>query len=368
VIVAALPLPEYLQNPWEYNFSKLRSKRSHDKGAGHWSSRADKIFQSRGSPVMLLADSMDQAPLVAKRVVEQDQKLNGGRWVERVTTVHDRLGGSPELVQEKLQILARIRGEIDRALPRLSGDDRRFAEQWRPPDDLKAPGPKDLPPLLRAQFEEKDGTLGTPVYVYLNRKLSRSRGENLLEIADLLESVSVERDKIVPNASRATVFAEMIRSMERDAPRATLAALLVVVVVSLMATHALRPAVAVLGSLLVGVWLTVGAAGWFNVRLNFLNFVALPLTFGIGIEYAINLYDRIRVYGGDIARGVASAGGAVGLCSLTTILGYGSLLFADNQALGSFGKYAVFGEVSCMITALVIMPATLSFYLKRKKR
>jgi predicted RND superfamily exporter protein len=122
----------------------------------------------------------------------------------------------------------------------------------------------------------------------------------------------------------------------------------------------------VLGSLLVGVWLTVGCAAWLNVRLNFLNFVALPLTFGIGVEYAINLYDRIRLYDGDIEKGVASAGGAVGLCSLTTILGYGSLLFADNQALKSFGKYAVFGEICCMVTALLIMPATIEAFRRRR--
>ncbi len=367
VVIAALPLKGYLQDPWEYNFSNLRSKRSYHKGAGHWSSRADKIFKSRGSPVLLLADSMGQASKVADRVVEQDQKLTHGRWVQRVVTVYDRLGGRPELVKEKLAILARIRSEIDKALPRLSGADKKFAEDWRPPEDFRAPTPRDLPPLVRAQFSEKDGTLGTPVYVYLNPKLSQSRGENLLQIADMLESVSVG-GHVVPNASRATVFAEMIRSMERDAPRATAAALTIVTIVSLLATHALRPAIAVLGSLLVGVWLTVGAAAWFDVRLNFLNFVALPLTFGIGIEYAINLYDRIRLYGGDIARGVASAGGAVGLCSLTTILGYGSLLFADNQALQSFGKYAVFGEVSCMLTALVIMPTTLNLYLKRRPK
>lgn len=368
VAVAALPLPDYLHNPWEYNFGNLRSKRSKDEGAGHWSRRTDQIFKTRGSPIMLLADSMEQATLVADKVVEQDKKLTGGRWVERVSTVYDRLGGRPELVKEKLVILERIRQEIDRALPRLSGADKEFAEEWRPPDDLRPPTPKDLPPLLKAQFSEKDGRVGTPVYVYLNRKLSQSRGENLLQIADVLESVSVDGKEIVPNASRATVFAEMIRSMERDAPRATVAALVIVTIVSVLATHALIPAIAVLGSLLIGVWLTVGAAAWFDVRLNFLNFVALPLTFGIGIEYAINLYDRIRLYDGKIAQGIASAGGAVGLCSLTTILGYGSLLFADNQALQSFGKYAVFGEVSCMLTALVIMPTTLNLYLRRREK
>jgi predicted RND superfamily exporter protein len=303
---------------------------------------------------------------VADAVVLRDQKLTQGRWVERVTTVHDRLGGRPELVAQKLEILERIRDEMDRALPRLKGEEAAFAKQWRPPDDLRAPTVDDLPPLIKARFTEQDGRVGTAVYVYLNPKLSRSRGENLLEIADLFEGVSVKPGQIVPNASRATVFAEMIRSMGRDAPLATSAALAVVLLVSLLATRALGPASAVLGSLLVGVWLTVGCAAWLNVRLNYLNFVALPLTFGIGVEYAINLYDRVRLYGGDIARGIASAGGAVGLCSLTTILGYGALIFADNQALQSFGKYAVFGEVSCMVTALVIMPATLEIFRRRK--
>src|SRR5690606_6625796 len=122
VVLSALPLGGYLADPWEYNFSKLGSKRSHDAGAGYWSNRANDIFQSRGSPVLLLADSMEQAPLVADRVVEQDQKLSGGRWVERVATVYDRLGGRPALVQEKLRILERIRKQVDQALPRLSGE------------------------------------------------------------------------------------------------------------------------------------------------------------------------------------------------------------------------------------------------------
>lgn len=365
VVVAGWPLSGYLENPWEYNFSNLTSKRSKQAGAAYWSKRADQIFQTRGSPELLLADDMQQAAAVADRVFERDQKRTHGRWVERVVTIYDRLGGRPALVKEKLEILGRIRDEMDRALPRLKGEEAAFAKEWRPPDGLRAPAVDDLPPLIKARFTEQDGRVGTPVYVHLNRKLSRSRGENLLEIANLLEGVSVKPGHIVPNSSRATVFAEMIRSMSRDAPRATLAALLMVLLVSLLATRALRPASAVLGSLLVGVWLTVGCAAWLNVRLNFLNFVALPLTFGIGVEYAINLYDRVRLFGGDIARGIASAGGAVGLCSLTTILGYGSLVFADNQALQSFGKYAVFGEVSCMLTALIIMPATLAAFRGR---
>ena len=44
-----------------------------------------------------------------------------------------------------------------------------------------------------------------------------------------------------------------------------------------------------------------------------------------------------------------------------TMLGYGTLLFGDNLALRSFGKYAVIGELSCLITALLVLPAGLTF-------
>jgi predicted RND superfamily exporter protein len=60
-----------------------------------------------------------------------------------------------------------------------------------------------------------------------------------------------------------------------------------------------------------------------------------------------------------VERSVLSTGGAVTLCSLTTIIGYSSLLLAKNQALFLFGAVAVIGEVSCLSAALLALPATL---------
>jgi predicted RND superfamily exporter protein len=85
---------------------------------------------------------------------------------------------------------------------------------------------------------------------------------------------------------------------------------------------------------------------------QFLDFVGIPLTFGIGVEYAVNLYERTRICGGNAAAGIRSAGGPVFLCSLTAIVGYASLVFADNRALQSFGGYAVGGEIAWILTAL----------------
>lgn len=370
VVVAALsllrPILSYAADPWEYDFGKLRSASSSKKGAGHFSVKADEIFGTRGSPDLLLAGSMQQATAVADAVVARDQRLFGGKLVQKVTTVYDYLGGRPEVVERKLVVLADIRREVDRALPHLRGENLEFARSFRPPETLRPIGQADLPPLLRERFTETDGKFGTAVLVEIDPKLSRSRGEHLLEIADLLEGVRGPDGQIVPNASRATVFAEMIRSMTRDAPRTIAVAFGVVVLVAVLATGALGSVVAVLSSLLLAVWLTLGIVAASDVRLNFLNFVALPLTFGIGVEYAINLVDRVRTLG-DIPKSLQSVGGAIAACSLTTMLGYGTLLFGDNLALRSFGKLAVIGELSCLSTALLVLPAVLAL-LRRRRR
>ena len=49
------------------------------------------------------------------------------------------------------------------------------------------------------------------------------------------------------------------------------------------------------------------------------------------------------------------------LCSLTTILGYSSLLLAQNRALFLFGVIAVLGEGACLGAALTVLPAVLQW-------
>jgi predicted RND superfamily exporter protein len=39
-------------------------------------------------------------------------------------------------------------------------------------------------------------------------------------------------------------------------------------------------------------------ASWLrHIKLNFLNFVALPITFGIGVDYAVNVMQHARLEG-----------------------------------------------------------------------
>jgi predicted RND superfamily exporter protein len=107
---------------------------------------------------------------------------------------------------------------------------------------------------------------------------------------------------------------------------------------------------------------------WLHVKINFINFIAFPITFGIGVDYAVNVMARyLRDGARDVAAAVRGTGGAVGLCSLTTIIGYSSLLVAQNVGLFLFGLLAVFGEIACLTTAIIVLPAVLTMTRPRPR-
>ena len=366
---AAWKAPAFLRDPWEYDFERLGSKGSKHGGAGEWSNKADKVFGGKMNVAgaLTLADTPEQVPLVKAQMIANDEADPQGRLIADVATVSDLMPGTADEQKEKLAALDRIRDRLTPAvIESLPADERPRVEELKPPEALRVLEPRDLPPLLRRRFEENDGRVGTVFYVRYRNDVMLSNGKNLLRIAKATDNVRLPGGVVVQTASRATIFAEMLRSMEKDGSRASLVSLTAVAFVVIVATRNLRGALAVLAALVMGVTWLVGGAALFNEKLNYVNFVTLPITFGIGCEYPFNVYDRSRLLGGDVSAAVRRVGGAVALCSYTTIVGYGSLLFADFQALQSFGRLAVSGEIACLTGALLFLPALLHLMSPRK--
>ena len=368
-IVAAAKIPAFVRDPWEYNFDHLGSRGSKKGGAGEWSVKAEKVFGGKMNVAgaMMLADRPEQMPAVKAQILANDLKDPEGRVVADVATIADLLPGTVAEQKAKLEVLDRIRERLTpRVLADMDDDERRKLLEMKPPEGLRLIDPKELPPLLRRRFEEKNGIVGTVFYVKFRNEVSLSDGHNLLRIAKTTDNVTLPDGVVVKTASRSSIFAEMIRSMERDGPLASFASLAAVSIVVIIATSSVRGAIAVIGSLLIGVIWMIGGAAHSDMKLNFLNFIALPITFGIGCEYPFNIFDRSRLLGGAVTMAVRRSGGAVALCSYTTTVGYGSLLFADNQALQSFGHLAMSGELTCIIAAMFVLPALLHVWKPKK--
>jgi hypothetical protein len=367
-ILAVWKIPGLLRDPWEYNFDRLGSRGSKQGGAGEWSNKAEQVFGGKMNVAgaLMLADSAEQVPLLKAQILANDAADPQGRLIADIATVYDLLPGTAEEQSRKLEVLDRIRDRLTpRVLHGLPDDERARVDELTPPASLRVLGPEDLPALLRRRFAENDGRVGTVFYVKYDNGVSLSDGHNLLRIARSTDNVHLRDGTVVQTASRSTVFAEMIRSMAKDGPRATLTSLLAVALVVLVATRNGRGSLAVLTALVVGVTWLLGGAAWFGEKLNYVNFIVLPITFGIGCEYPFNVYDRSRLLGGDVTSAVHRVGGAVALCSFTTVVGYGSLLFADFQALQSFGRLAVSGEIACVTAALFVVPSLLHAISRR---
>jgi len=217
----------------------------------------------------------------------------------------------------------------------------------------------DLPAIARRPFTEVDGSVGKVVLVYPpERSVSVWNGRDLLRIASVLQEIKLDGGKVIETSGFAVVFGSMIRSVLHDGPIATAASLIAVLIIIIFTIRPAAAALMALATLTLGVLLMMGGAGWARVHVTFLNFIALPITFGIGAEYALNVVTRYREER-NVSRAVISTGAAVALCSWTTIVGYGSLLAASNQALNGFGMMAIIGEVVCLSTAIIALPAVL---------
>jgi predicted RND superfamily exporter protein len=369
---AATHLPGYLRDPWEYNFSKLGSRSSKKVGGpGEWTNKADnEVFRGKQniSGTLILADTIEQVPLLEKRILDADAADPKGSLIQEIVTVNHFLPGTREEQEKKLEVLDRIRERMTpHVLHEVSDAERARLEEMKPPEDLAVVEAKDLPPLIRRRFEENNGKLGTLMYIKYKYGVSFSDGRTLLRMAKTTDNVKLPDGTVVQTASRSTIFAEMIRSMERDGPLATAASFIAVMIVVIVATRSRIGTFSVLLALVMGVTCLVGLAAYSQIRLNFFNFIALPITFGIGCEYPFNVFDRTRLLKGDVTAAVSRTGGAVALCSYTTTIGYSSMLFSDNQALQSFGHLAMCGEIACVVMALFFLPSLLHLLLGTKK-
>ena len=137
----------------------------------------------------------------------------------------------------------------------------------------------------------------------------------------------------------------------------------------LLAFRGRRSGWVALGTLLCGISWLVGSLYFAHIKMNFLNFVAIPIAIGAGADYAINIMKRREIEGdAGVERAFVETGGAVVACSMTTLCGYTALLFSINGAVRSFGLAAAIGELATQISAMVVLPSALFWWAARQRR
>ena len=344
-------------DPFEYNWQRLRADSGIATDARRWMSRIDEAFgrQFVGG-FMVGTDSRAEAQAVEKVLrahAEDEPGVSPGRALFRkVGSLQDFI---PPDQPRRIAILGELRRLIDQAGDGLSAQARRL----RPPDQLRPITAADIPEPLARRYVERNGARGYLLFANQASRFDGWNGRDMLTFVDEVRALDLPPGTTLGGG--AFVFADVLRAVVRSGPRATVGASLGVVAFVLVVLGWGRAAAITFACVAAGTTTMIAGAALLGLKVNFLDFVAVPITLGISVDYSVNVVARER-RGGVAAAGeaLATTGAAVVLCSWTTTVGYASLLLSSNAGIRSFGLTAMLGELTCLLAALILAPALLT--------
>ncbi|QQR91253.1 MAG: MMPL family transporter [Myxococcales bacterium] len=364
IIVVAI-----LQDPMEYDFRKLKSVRENSTIARTVNRKVGEIVQGmqEGNAIALLLPDEPSAQQLKKHL--EDYRKKNEVVYGKIRSIDDFL---PQDQDDKIEILDEIKDILKRLHPLVSEKDKTLIDDYMPPENLSPLDNSSLPQEIARPFTEKDGTRGRILFVEKAPHKNIWDGRFLMQWANEVRHFTLDSGGKPALAGRAPVFADMIRSIWNSTPQSIMASFVATLLLLFIAFRRAFDRTITIFTLLLGIGWMGASLVLLGEKMNFLNVLAFPITFGNGVDYGVNV---MRRYSQESAKGfkeaikisVTESGGAVVLCSLTTIIAYSSLYTSANQALNSFGLAMAVSEVTCVCAAMLTLPAAILYWKSRKQ-
>lgn len=208
----------------------------------------------------------------------------------------------------------------------------------------------NLPAELRQRWVAADGSYRVEVYP---RDTLDEAGANRAFI-NAVQGVApqVTGAPLLQQAAGATVVHAFIVAFSY--------AILGIGMLLLLVLRNIADAVRVLTPLALVALLVAAATVVLNIPFNFANIIALPLLLGVGVDNGIHVVRRMRA--APPSSGLlltTSTGPSVLFSGLTTIAGFGALIFSHHAGTASLGELLAVGMVLNLICTLIFLPALL---------
>ncbi len=340
---------------YETNLNALRNRDSIAHGGASWDQKMNQIFGVWLNPVVALADDPGKREQVAASLRQTLMATDHGPApAERIETI-ESVVPQPSEQQRRLEILKRAKrllGNAEDVSPRR----REIIDHWLSDRSLQPITPAGVPTVLKKGFTEVDGRSDRVTLIYPSIQINYNDAENVLRFSDALQRAPLPSGTVVGGSF--LFMAEIIRLVEDEAPKVVLVVCLLVAMV-LIPIFLRNPrrvliCIATVAAVAFSAQSIMLALG---VRVNMFNFAAVPITIGVGSDYVVNLFGAMDAFECDARQAAARMGGAILLASLTTVVGYLSLVIAQSGALRTFGWAAVLGEIMAVCTVLLVLPA-----------
>jgi len=352
----------------EYDLARMRRADTWKDGEGYWGHKMDALLGQYLTPLVMLTGGPEETRAIARELRKAMLSPPLDTMVARIRTIDDLL---PPDQAERQGEIERIRKKLTPNVRKSLTDEQRkrvdgFLGQESIPD-IEASA---IPATLLKGLLDREGRTDRAVLIFPKLTASLWDGTSNADFVGALRAIARLPETMGGKPARLAggppLTADIIASMRHDGPLASLLAFFGVVLTVVLLFRGRMATPYVLASLLVGVLWMLALCMAMRIKINFINFIAFPITFGIGVDYAVNVMARYVGDGGqDVGAAIRGTGGAVSLCSVTTIIGYSSLLVAKNLGLYYFGFLAVLGELTCLTVAVIVLPAALLWWRRR---
>lgn len=348
---------------FEYHFGGLEPEyeRYNEVNAKVRAAYSDR--QSRNT-AYIIVDIPEHALEVASILEERIRRDTLSPTIKNVDTFQDRFPMNEKAVIAKLQRIEEIRELLDD--PFLKNQkDTQLDELRKATSTREQILLEQVPDFLKNPFTSKDGEVGTLVIIYPSVGLSD--GRNSMNFADDAGKVTLADGKVYYAGSTSIVASDMLELMIAEAPVMVTLTLLMIIAFKLIILHRVKWVLLALFPLTTSfIWMFgfMPELGW---KINFYNLVVLPTVLGIGDDSGIHIVHRYLEEGkGSIGKVLHSTGEYISVSAMTTILGFGGLLFSIHPGMRSIGELAILGIVLSLIASLFVLPALI--YLLEKYR
>jgi predicted RND superfamily exporter protein len=210
---------------------------------------------------------------------------------------------------------------------------------------------------VRAPFEARDGS-GPGHFVLAFPRVSMSDGPAVRELAHQVERLEAGGFRFSV-AGEPMIMADILETVERDAPRILLVTLLLVAfTLRLTAGGWAAALLAALPAVLTAA-ASAGVLSLLDIDLNYLNMIVIPILLGIGVDDGMHIVTRVAE-GEPLERVWRHTGWNIFGAILTDMFGFGVLSLAEHPGLASFGRVALVGLTMNLVICVFLLPAFLA--------
>lgn len=362
-VITLISLIEIPNLSFEYDFGELEPHYENYTQLNLTASKASRGQSERNSAYIIVDEATD-APIVAdiiRKRMETDFKTPTIREVE---ILQDRYPFTDEEAQVKLSRIEEVRKLLDD--PFLINSNNRDIIRLREAASTKSTVPLDsVPDFLREPFTSVTGTVGN--LVIIKPAMSLSDGRNSMNFADDVSSVTLPGGTTYYAGSTSIVASDMLRLLMDETPVMVALTIGFIIIFKLLILRQVKWVVLALIPLITSfVWL-FGLMELFGWKINFYNLVVFPTILGIGDDSGIHIVHRYLEEGkGSIQKVLRSTGEHISVSIITTMLGFGGLLFSIHPGLRTIGELATLGIGLSLLAAMVLLPAIL--YIMEQKQ